>query len=47
MRTKLVAASIATQSGCAMAIAKGTIMHPLKALLEGDAVAGSCQKSRR
>ncbi|MDF7673724.1 glutamate 5-kinase [Acetobacteraceae bacterium ESL0709] len=35
MRTKLVAASIATQSGCAMAIAKGTIMHPLKALLEG------------
>lgn len=35
MRTKLMAASIATQSGCAMAIAKGTIFHPLKVLWEG------------
>lgn len=35
MKTKLVAASIATQSGCAMAIARGTVAHPLKHLLEG------------
>jgi glutamate 5-kinase len=35
MRTKLVAARIATQSGCAMAIALGHRAHPLHALAEG------------
>ncbi len=35
MRTKLVAARIATQSGCAMAIARGNLDHPLKALGDG------------
>ncbi|KXV60200.1 glutamate 5-kinase [Acetobacter senegalensis] len=35
MRTKLLAASIATRSGCAMAIALGKTHHPLRALLEG------------
>ena len=35
MRTKLVAAQIATQAGCAMAIMRGDVMHPLTALLEG------------
>ena len=35
MRTKLVAARIATQAGCAMAIALGKRDHPLQALLEG------------
>jgi glutamate 5-kinase len=35
MRTKLVAARIATQAGCAMAIARGTIDHPLRALQQG------------
>jgi glutamate 5-kinase len=35
MRTKLVAAGIATQAGCAMAIALGAPEHPLRALLEG------------
>jgi glutamate 5-kinase len=35
MRTKLVAARIATQAGCAMAIALGHTDHPLRALLEG------------
>lgn len=35
MRTKLVAARIATQSGCAMAIALGSRLHPLRALTEG------------
>jgi glutamate 5-kinase len=35
MRTKLVAARIATQSGCAMAIALGTIARPLAALEQG------------
>jgi len=39
MRTKLVAARIATQAGCAMAIAQGTppghMLHPLAALAEG------------
>jgi len=35
MRTKLVAAKIATQSGCAMAIALGHRPHPLRALEEG------------
>ena len=35
MRTKLVAAGIATGAGCAMAIAKGEARHPLAALLDG------------
>ena len=35
MRTKLVAARIATQAGCAMAVALGRVHHPLRALLEG------------
>jgi glutamate 5-kinase len=35
MRTKLVAARIATQAGCAMAIALGHTEHPLHALAQG------------
>ena len=35
MRTKLAAARIATQAGCAMAIAVGQVDHPLRALLAG------------
>jgi glutamate 5-kinase len=35
MRTKLAAARIATQAGCAMAIALGHMPHPLQALAEG------------
>jgi len=35
MRTKLVAAGIATRAGCAMAIALGHPNHPLRALLDG------------
>ncbi len=35
MRTKLVAARIATQAGCAMTIAQGHIEHPLAALENG------------
>jgi len=35
MRTKLVAARIATQAGCAMAIAVGNVERPLRALEEG------------
>ncbi len=35
MRTKLVAARIATQAGCAMAIAVGTVDRPLQALEQG------------
>jgi glutamate 5-kinase len=35
MRTKLAAARIATQAGCAMAIARGDMAHPLAALAEG------------
>ena len=35
MRTKLVAARIATQAGCAMAITRGTVANPLRAMLEG------------
>lgn len=35
MRTKLIAARIATAAGCAMAIAKGHADHPLRALEEG------------
>ncbi|WP_308720926.1 glutamate 5-kinase [Komagataeibacter xylinus] len=35
MRTKLMAARIATQAGCAMAIAKGEGLHPLARLRDG------------
>jgi glutamate 5-kinase len=35
MRTKLVAARIATQAGCAMAIAIGNVDHPLQSLEKG------------
>jgi len=35
MITKVIAARIATEGGCAMAIALGTVMHPLKALENG------------
>ena len=35
MRTKLVAARIATQAGCAMAIALGHVERPLRALVDG------------
>ena len=35
MRTKLVAARIATEAGCAMAIARGAQPHPLACLLDG------------
>ena len=35
MRTKLVAARIATQAGCAMAIAVGLVARPLRALEQG------------
>ena len=35
MRTKLVAARIATGAGCAMAIARGGMDHPLRALADG------------
>jgi glutamate 5-kinase len=35
MRTKLVAARIATQAGVAMAIARGHVEHPLRALADG------------
>lgn len=35
MRTKLVAARIAMQAGCAMAIALGHVERPLRALLDG------------
>ncbi|MFT8243565.1 glutamate 5-kinase [Roseomonas sp. BN140053] len=35
MRTKLLAARIATGAGCAMAITLGTGLHPLQALAEG------------
>ncbi len=35
MRTKLVAARIATSAGCAMAIALGHVEHPLRALERG------------
>jgi glutamate 5-kinase len=35
MRTKLVAARIATAAGCAMAIALGHVEHPLRALERG------------
>ena len=35
MRTKLAAARIATQAGCAMAIAVGNVEHPLRSLEHG------------
>jgi glutamate 5-kinase len=35
MRTKLIAARIATDAGCAMAIAFGKAAHPLRAMQEG------------
>ena len=35
MRTKLAAARIATGAGCAMAIARGTVEHPLATLASG------------
>ena len=35
MRTKLAAARIATQAGCAMAIAVGHVARPLQALIDG------------
>jgi glutamate 5-kinase len=35
MRTKLEAAKIATRAGVAMAVARGTGLHPLRALAEG------------
>ena len=35
MRTKLVAARIATQAGCAMAIALGSVANPIAAVAEG------------
>ncbi len=35
MRTKLAAARIATQAGCAMAVALGHVEHPLRALAAG------------
>ncbi len=35
MRTKLLAAGIATRAGCAMAIGLGTLPHPLAALCDG------------
>jgi len=36
MRTKLMAAQIATNAGCAMAIAKGEKKRPVQGLLKGD-----------
>ncbi len=35
MRTKLAAARVAMQAGCAMAIARGEVLHPLEALAQG------------
>lgn len=35
MRTKLAAARVATQAGCAMAVALGHVAHPLRGLAEG------------
>ncbi len=35
MRTKLVAARIATQAGCAMAIARGSVANPIGAVVDG------------
>jgi len=35
MRTKIEAARIALGSGCAMAIARGDVLHPLRSILEG------------
>jgi len=38
MKTKVLAAQIATQAGCAMAITLGSVMNPLKALQDGARV---------
>jgi glutamate 5-kinase len=46
MRTKLLAARIATGAGCAMAIALGKRDHPLRAIEEGRAALGSCPSRR-
>ena len=35
MKTKLMAARVATDAGCAMAITEGSVLHPLKALGDG------------
>ena len=35
MKTKVMAARVATEAGCAMAITLGSVMHPLTALEEG------------
>jgi glutamate 5-kinase len=35
MKTKLMAARVATDAGCAMAITQGSVQHPLKALEKG------------
>lgn len=40
MVTKLAAAKIAMQAGCTMLIARGTVLHPLRALAEG----GRCSR---
>jgi glutamate 5-kinase len=37
MKTKLMAARIATEGGCAMAITLGSVMHPIQALKDGAA----------
>ncbi len=52
MTTKIEAGKIATQAGTAMIIAKGTPLHPLKALTEGSlhtlfAAAGSRAQARK
>lgn len=52
MTTKIEAGKIATQAGTAMIIAKGTPLHPLKALTEGGlhtlfAAAGSRAQARK
>lgn len=52
MTTKIEAGKIATQAGTAMVIAKGTPLHPLKALTEGGlhtlfAAAGSRAQARK
>ena len=46
MRTKLVAARIATQAGCAMAIALGNMERPLQALERARAARGSCRRRK-
>ncbi len=46
MRTKLVAARIATQAGCAMAIALGSVANPLRRCATAPAAPGSCRRPR-